>query len=291
MEEKITLDLNSFKALASETRVHILKKLGGRRATASELASSLEISVQAASEHLEKMRAAGLVARVSREEEPPRKWVYYELTDKGRALLQPESTKKIWVLLSASILAIAAGFSRILLDVFSPRVTLTPSGSNGFSDYGVNKLAVNSVEGIQKIVEATARAVEAAGGQAAASVTPVLKTFAASPTPRFMGVESGISGVANVTANASNASVNVVASAVASVQPSTQFIQAGAQATQGIQIAQGAQAVQAAQAAQAVHAAGGIALNSFELLLIVFGALALGASVMLLARARQRKAL
>jgi len=131
LEEKITLDLNSFKALASETRVRILKKLGERRATASELASLLDVSVQAASEHLEKMRAAGLVARVSREEEPPRKWVYYELTDKGRALLQPESTKKIWVLLGTSVLAIAAGFSRVLFNVFSPKTNAVSRNRGG----------------------------------------------------------------------------------------------------------------------------------------------------------------
>ena len=106
MEDKITLDLNSFKALASETRVDLLKKLSLRRATASELAASEHISVQAISEHLEKMKDAGLVRKV----DEGRKWIYYELTDKGSVLLKPEeNSKKIFVLLSIAALLLASG--------------------------------------------------------------------------------------------------------------------------------------------------------------------------------------
>ncbi len=106
MEDKITLDLNSFKALASETRVDLLKKLSLRRATASELAASEHISVQAISEHLEKMKDAGLVRKI----DEGRKWIYFELTDKGRALIKPEeNSKKIFVLLSIAALLLASG--------------------------------------------------------------------------------------------------------------------------------------------------------------------------------------
>ena len=45
-EERVTLDSSSFKALASETRVLILKELDKKRCTASEIAKSLGISVQ-----------------------------------------------------------------------------------------------------------------------------------------------------------------------------------------------------------------------------------------------------
>jgi DNA-binding transcriptional ArsR family regulator len=272
LDEKITLDLNSFKALASETRVHILKKLGERQATASELSVSLGISVQAASEHLEKMRAAGLVARVSREEAPPHKWVYYELTGKGRALLQPESTKKIWVLLGTSILVIAAGFSRILFDLFSPKAAFAQSAFAPEQSQGASVL---SVRGVEEIAKATASVAKAVGEQVVATASPVFQALAPTPEP-MLPMEAGASGIAeavNQTIGNATASVtpsvqaNATASVQASVQPAVQFVQAGAQA------------------------AGGIALNSFELLLIVLGALALGASVMLFTRARRRKAI
>ncbi|MEM0475773.1 MAG: winged helix-turn-helix domain-containing protein [Candidatus Norongarragalinales archaeon] len=111
-KEKITLEKNAFKALASETRVSILKKLGARRATPSELAASLGISAQAASEHLARLERAGLVRR----EDEGRKWVYYSLTDKGKALVSPSESRKIWVLLSLGFLAFTvAGFSHFFL--------------------------------------------------------------------------------------------------------------------------------------------------------------------------------
>ncbi len=98
----IVLDKDSFKALANGTRVQLLKKLGGRRATASELAKAGGISVQAVSTHLKKMRSAGLV-----QEEKRSKWVYYSLTEKGSALLNPQPQKNLWVLLGVSLLAFA----------------------------------------------------------------------------------------------------------------------------------------------------------------------------------------
>ena len=104
-DQKIMLDSSSFKALASETRVLILKELDKKRSTASETAKALGISVQAASEHLENLRVAGLVERSN----DGRKWVYFTLTEKGQAVLHPESGKRLWVLLSILFLAVASG--------------------------------------------------------------------------------------------------------------------------------------------------------------------------------------
>ncbi len=98
----IVLDKESFKALANDTRVLILKKLKLRKWTATELAKSLGVSVQAAGKHLKKMRAAGLV-----KEEKRSKWVYYSPTEKGAALLEPEKGKSLWVLLGISLLCFA----------------------------------------------------------------------------------------------------------------------------------------------------------------------------------------
>jgi DNA-binding transcriptional ArsR family regulator len=103
-EGQIVLDREAFKALASETRVALLKKLDERRHTQSELSKETGLSVQAVSEHLEKMEQAELVKRIERE---GRKWVYFDLTQKGYALLHPER-KNFFVLLGVSVLLIAA---------------------------------------------------------------------------------------------------------------------------------------------------------------------------------------
>ena len=83
---RITLDQESFKALASDVRVGILKRLDVRRETVTDLSNLLNLSKPTLLEHLEKLQAAGLVNRM----DEGRKWIYYELSGKGRKILHPE---------------------------------------------------------------------------------------------------------------------------------------------------------------------------------------------------------
>jgi DNA-binding transcriptional ArsR family regulator len=95
---KITLDQESFKALASEVRVDILKKLDERRATVTDLSNLMGLSKPTLLEHLEKLQTAGLVKRM----DEGRKWIYYELSDKGRKILHPERVSIVLALCSAA---------------------------------------------------------------------------------------------------------------------------------------------------------------------------------------------
>lgn len=83
---RITLDQESFKALASDVRVGILKHLDVRRETVTDLSNLMTLSKPTLLEHLEKLQSAGLVKRI----DEGRKWIYYELSDKGRKILHPE---------------------------------------------------------------------------------------------------------------------------------------------------------------------------------------------------------
>lgn len=104
----ITLDQESFKALASEVRVDILKKLDERRQTVTDLSGLLNLSKPTLLEHLEKLQAAGLVKRV----DEGRKWIYYELSQKGKKLLHPE---KVAIILALSTVAVLAAVGVFLL--------------------------------------------------------------------------------------------------------------------------------------------------------------------------------
>jgi DNA-binding transcriptional ArsR family regulator len=73
---KITLDRKTFKILASETRVGILKRLDKRQMTVSDLARTMNMNKATVFEHLEKLIDAGLIKK----KEDERKWVYYSLT-------------------------------------------------------------------------------------------------------------------------------------------------------------------------------------------------------------------
>lgn len=99
-EPKITLDSSTFKALASGTRVNILKSLEKRNHTQSELASLLKMSIPTVKDHLKEMEAAGLVRR----REEGRKWIYYSLTEKSKCILDPER-KRLWIVLGFFVFA------------------------------------------------------------------------------------------------------------------------------------------------------------------------------------------
>jgi len=99
-EEKITLDRKTFRTLASDTRVSILKSLDVRRKMLTELAKELKMSPSTVKEHMDSLRKAELVVL----KDDGHKWKYYELTRQGKNILHP-GDMKVWVILSLSGLA------------------------------------------------------------------------------------------------------------------------------------------------------------------------------------------
>jgi DNA-binding transcriptional ArsR family regulator len=129
---KITLDQESFKALASDVRVGILKRLDLRRETVTDLSNLLDLSKPTLLEHLEKLQAAGLVKRV----DEGRKWIYYELSGKGRKILHPERVA-ITLALGAAVALAAIGVFYLLFagGTFVPGgPLLNPSGPSAPQD-------------------------------------------------------------------------------------------------------------------------------------------------------------
>lgn len=116
---KITLDQESFRALASDVRVEILKRLDARRETVTDLSNLMGLSKPTLLEHLEKLQSAGLVKRI----DEGRKWIYYELSPKGRKILHPERVAITLALGSAVVLAAIGAFSLLIAG--------NPSGLSG----------------------------------------------------------------------------------------------------------------------------------------------------------------
>ncbi len=103
---KITLDAETFKALASATRLTVLKALDERRKTLTELSHELQLNKATVHEHLGLLLAAGLIRK---RDDEGRKWIYYELTWTGQGILRPEATTTFNVLLGLSTLAAGGG--------------------------------------------------------------------------------------------------------------------------------------------------------------------------------------
>ncbi|HEX9907475.1 MAG TPA: winged helix-turn-helix domain-containing protein [Thermoplasmata archaeon] len=94
---RVELDKKSLFALASDTRLDILRSLAPMRRTVSQLSETLNIDKSAVFRHLKKMEEGGLVKR-----HEDHGFVYYALTWKARDLMSPTENTKIVILLSAS---------------------------------------------------------------------------------------------------------------------------------------------------------------------------------------------
>jgi DNA-binding transcriptional ArsR family regulator len=101
---KVTLDVNTFKALASETRLGIMRALDGSKMGLNDLSATTGLHKATLHEHLAKLVEVGLVTKIERE---GYKWVYYKLSWQGANLLHPENSR-IVVLFSVTIVSLAA---------------------------------------------------------------------------------------------------------------------------------------------------------------------------------------
>ena len=107
---KITLDINAFKALASDTRLDILRALDGKKMSLKDISNVTNLNKATLHEHLSKLNEAGLVKKKGRD---GHKWVYYKLSWKGESLLHPENTK-IVVMFTATFIALWAGIIQMI---------------------------------------------------------------------------------------------------------------------------------------------------------------------------------
>ncbi len=99
---KLTLDMNTFKALASDTRLDILRALDGKKMSLNDICKATNLNKATLHEHLTKLNEAGLIKKNERE---GHKWVYYKLTWKGEGLLHPENTR-IVVMFSTTFISL-----------------------------------------------------------------------------------------------------------------------------------------------------------------------------------------
>jgi len=110
MEENLILNKENIKAISSESRVNILKILSEKQQTLSDLSQLLNLSAPTLKEHLEVLEKVQMIKKL----EEGRKWKYYQITDKGLALLQPER-KRIFIVLSTFILSFAGAIAALYL--------------------------------------------------------------------------------------------------------------------------------------------------------------------------------
>jgi DNA-binding transcriptional ArsR family regulator len=95
----------TIKALSSDTRLEILRILVRRRKIAADIAKLLGLAPSTVNEHLKKLEDAGLVKR----KETGHKWIYFEVTEDGRNLVQPRSPMQFVLVLCLGVLMMLVG--------------------------------------------------------------------------------------------------------------------------------------------------------------------------------------
>ena len=150
---KITIDRDTFKALASDARLEIIKALDGRKLNLSEIARKTNLNKATVHEHLTKLLEAELVKKIERD---GHKWTYYKLSWKGSSLLHPENTK-IVIMFSLAFVFLING---ILQLIWYAKGTLTNIGDKLISNGGTKAAEYSTALGNQTIDELARSIVE-----------------------------------------------------------------------------------------------------------------------------------
>lgn len=114
------IDQQTLRALASESRLAILKSLGERRKMPAELQRALGLSASTIVGHLEVLERSGLIKRI----ETGHKWVYYELTQRGTDLIRPKFPVQFVLMLSLGVVLIFGGFVKYITSALGPQAAL-----------------------------------------------------------------------------------------------------------------------------------------------------------------------
>ena len=130
---KVEIDKQALFALASDSRIEILKALGPQRRTVTQLADSLGIDKAAVHRHLKKLEEGGFVVR-----DEDHGFVYYGLSWKARDIISPGENTKIVIVFASGWLMVAGAFIAIwaALTRMSSRAGEVMQGSNATANDG-----------------------------------------------------------------------------------------------------------------------------------------------------------
>jgi len=118
---KVELDKKALFALASDSRMEILKALHPQRRTVAQLADQLSIDKAAVHRHLKKLEEGELVNRYE-----DHGFVYYGLSWKARDVVSPGENTKIIIVFSLTLMLIVGALAAILSGL--PRYVSMSSG-------------------------------------------------------------------------------------------------------------------------------------------------------------------
>ena len=141
----LILSAKDFKTLSSETRVQIIKLLASRNYNLTELSGKLKLAMPSIKQHIDVLLDGGLIEQV----DSTHKWKYYNLSKKGRKLVEPYSSQ-VLIVLSSSLIGILgiALIASAVLGLGSSMLLTSGASAPNVSSIGANAPVI--ADGIQK---------------------------------------------------------------------------------------------------------------------------------------------
>lgn len=99
------IDKQTIKALSADARIRILKILHKSRRIAADISKEIGLAPSTVNEHLKIMEESGLVKK----NDTGHKWIYYDITEKGKSLITPKMPISIIITLSLGIVFVLFG--------------------------------------------------------------------------------------------------------------------------------------------------------------------------------------
>ncbi|MEM0449058.1 MAG: winged helix-turn-helix domain-containing protein [Methanomassiliicoccales archaeon] len=176
---KVELDKRALFALASDSRMEILKALHLQRRTLAQLAEHLGIDKAAVHRHLKKLEEGGLVVRYE-----DHGFVYYGLSWKARDVISPGENTKIVIIFGLSLLLVCFAAFSILI------------GSEGFglqagADYLTPETQAGGVDSPQTPSQITMAYVLAGAFSMALSIVMIYAGFRKILRPKQKFISTG----------------------------------------------------------------------------------------------------
>lgn len=135
---KVTLDIEDFKTLASETRLDILRAIDQKNMNLKDISHVTKLHETTVHEHLTKLVKSGFVKKNERE---GHKWVYYKLSWKGSSLLHPDNTKVVVMFASTLVVLIGGIFGLFHLVQINITPKLISSSQDGYVALGAGDIS------------------------------------------------------------------------------------------------------------------------------------------------------
>jgi DNA-binding transcriptional ArsR family regulator len=152
----IILNQESIKALSSDTRIAIMKLLFEKRMTLTELSAKIKLKASTLKAHCEILEVEGIIEK----KEEGRKWKYYELTKKGKSILQPSiyTQAKILIVLSIAFF----GFAAIIIGIIgsSGLLSYTPSIESSITTENPTQDLMIASQGLQGTAAINSKIIE-----------------------------------------------------------------------------------------------------------------------------------